>query len=70
MSSIEYVTIRVKQLLPVHPLIQVQVLGAEHSMLVPHWGLQVATYKFCENYKYSVCINNKYNLRRQFGIGP
>ena len=59
MSSIEYVTIRVKQLLPVHPLIQVQLLGLEHSMLVPHWGLQVATFKYCENYKNLVYINNK-----------
>ena len=37
-----------KQSLPVHPLTQVQILGAEHSMLVPHWGLQIATYKFCD----------------------
>ena len=38
----ENVTIRVKQSLPFHPLTHVQVLGAEHSMLVSHWGLQIA----------------------------
>ena len=32
----------VKQSLPVHPLTHVQVLGAEHSMLVPHEELQIA----------------------------
>ena len=38
----ENVTIRVKQLLPVHPLTHVQVLGAVHSLLVPHVELQIA----------------------------
>ena len=38
-----------KQLLPVNPLTHEQVLGAEHSLLVPHWGLQIATYKFYDN---------------------
>ena len=35
----------VKQSLPVHPLTHVQLLGAEHSMLVPHEELQIA--KLC-----------------------
>ena len=38
----ENVTIRVKQLLPFHPLTHVQVLGAVHCLLVLHWGLQIA----------------------------
>ena len=38
----ENVIIRVKQLLPFHPLTHVQVSGAEHSMLVLHVGLQIA----------------------------
>ena len=41
-------TIRVKHMEPVQPLAQVQVLGAEHSLLVPHEGLQIATCKFCD----------------------
>ena len=38
----ENVTIRVKQLLPFHPLTHVQVLGAVHSLLVPQGVLQIA----------------------------
>ena len=34
----------VKQSLPVHPLTHVQLLGAEHSMLVPHKELQIAKF--------------------------
>ena len=37
-----------KQLLPIHPLTHVQVLEAKHSMLMPHWELQIATYSFCK----------------------
>ena len=36
------VTEFVKQSLPVHPLTHVQLLGAEHSMLVPQEELQIA----------------------------
>ena len=36
------VSIRVKQLLPFHPLIHVQVSGAVHCLLVPHVELQIA----------------------------
>ena len=43
-----YVIIPVKQSLPVHPLIHVQVSGSVHSLLVPHDGLQIAAYKFCD----------------------
>ena len=42
MSSIVYTNIRVKQSLPVHPLTHVQLLGAEHFMLVSHEELQIA----------------------------
>ena len=38
----ENVTIRVRQLLPIHPLTQSQVLGAIHHLLVEHGGLQIA----------------------------
>ena len=38
----ENVTIRVKQLLPFHPLIHIQVSGAVHCLLVPHVELQIA----------------------------
>ena len=38
----ENVTIRVRQLLPFHPLTHIQVLGAVHCLLVPHDGMQIA----------------------------
>ena len=55
MSSHGYVNIRVEQSLPVHPLTHVQVLGAEHSLLVPHWELQIATYKICDIKIFWIC---------------
>ena len=41
----ENVTIRVKQLLPFHPLTHVQVSGAVHCSLVPHGELQFAVFR-------------------------
>ena len=43
-SSHGYVTIRVKQSLPVHPLTHVQMSGAVQFLLVPHGGLQIAVW--------------------------
>ena len=40
--STRNITIRVKQLLPFHPLTHVQVSGAVHSSLVPQGELQIA----------------------------
>ena len=42
MNSNRYVTIPVKQSLPVHPLTHVQMSGAVHCLLLPHGGLQIA----------------------------
>ena len=42
MSSTVFKNIHVKQSLPIHPLTQVQLLGAVHSLLVPHEKLQIA----------------------------
>ena len=42
MPSHGNVSIRVKQLLPFHPLIHVQVSGAVHCLFVPHVELQIA----------------------------
>ena len=53
MYSQENVIIRAKQSLPSHPLTHVQVLGAVHSLLVPHRGLQIAVFR----------RNNNYNMR-------
>ena len=50
MCSQENVTIRVRQLLPVHALTQVQLLGAAHCLLVPHGGLQIAVLRGNKNY--------------------
>ena len=41
----EYVTVRVRQLLPFHPLTHVQVSGAVHCLLVPHVELQIAVWE-------------------------
>ena len=38
----ENIIIRVKHLLPFHPLTHVQVSGAVHCLLVPHGELQIA----------------------------
>ena len=46
----ENVTIRVKQLLPFHPLTHVQVSGAVHCLLVPHVELQIAVLTGNNNY--------------------
>ena len=46
----ENVTIRVKQLLPFHPLRHVQVFGAVHFLLVPHCELQIAMLRENNNY--------------------
>ena len=72
MCSIGYVTIRVKLLLlPICLLTRVQILGPEHSMSMAHEELQIAEYSLCENHNInSAYVNNKYNLRRQFGLGP
>ena len=56
MSSIGEVTIPVRQSLPVHPLTHVQLLGAVHCLLVPHWELQIAKLLY-------IYMNNKYNVR-------
>ena len=37
-----YVSVRVKQSLPVNPLTHKQMSGAVHCLLVPHGGLQIA----------------------------
>ena len=50
MCSQENVTIRFKQLLPVHPLTHVQVSGAVHFVLVPHVELQIAILRGNNNY--------------------
>ena len=42
MFSIGLVTIPIEQLLPVHPLIHVQMSGAVHCLFVPHGGMQIA----------------------------
>ena len=42
MCAQENLTIRVKQLLPVHPLTHVQLSGAVHRLLAPHGKLQIA----------------------------
>ena len=52
----ENVTIRVKQLLPFHPLTHVQVLGAEHSLLVPHWEMQIAKFIIVCVHQYQVYL--------------
>ena len=41
-NIIKYLIVRVKQSLPVHPLIHVQVSGAKHLWFIPHEGLQIA----------------------------
>ena len=42
MFSIGYVNIPVEQLMPVHPLAHIQVLGAIHCSFVPHGRMQIA----------------------------
>ena len=41
-SLVRYITIPVKQLLSVHPLIHVQLSGAVHCLFLPHGGMQIA----------------------------
>ena len=49
----ENVTIRVRQLLPVHPLTHVHLLGSVHCLFVPHGGLQIAVFRENNNYNMS-----------------
>ena len=51
----ENVTIRVKQLLPFHPLTHVQVSGAVHCLLVPHVELQIAVMRRSNNVSTRKC---------------
>ena len=53
-------TIRVKQSLPVQPLIHVQVSGAEHSIFVAHEELQIA--KLMYHNIYNNNNNNNSNI--------
>ena len=54
----ENVTTRVKQSLPSHPLIHVQLSGAVHCLLVPHGKVQIAILKENNNYTVSTRKRN------------
>ena len=54
----ENVTVRVKQSLPVHPMTHVHLLGATHSLLVEHGGLQIAVMRGNKNYNVSTRKSN------------